>query len=81
MDYEKKLNVLAGFAEHRLYVLDALDHATVQKKKQPAKANWVFDNPFYIILNVAIGGDWPGSPDSSTVFPQNMYIDYVRIYQ
>ena len=33
MDYEKKLNVLAGFAEHRLYVLDALDHATVQKKK------------------------------------------------
>ena len=34
MDYEKKLNVLTGFAEHRLYVLDALDHATVQKKKQ-----------------------------------------------
>ncbi|MGE6573263.1 hypothetical protein [Psychrobacter namhaensis] len=33
MDYEKKLNVLTGFAEHRLYVLDALDHATVQKKK------------------------------------------------
>lgn len=63
------------------YFVDSKKYMTVQKKKLPAKANWVFDNPFYIILNVAIGGDWPGSPDSSTVFPQNMYIDYVRIYQ
>jgi len=36
--------------------------------------------PFYIILNTAVGGDWPGNPDPSTVFPQHHEIDYVRVY-
>ncbi|MEU4105076.1 family 16 glycosylhydrolase [Streptomyces tanashiensis] len=39
---------------------------------------WVFDHPFFIILNLAVGGDWPGSPDASTAFPQTMTVDYVR---
>ncbi|MBZ5547886.1 MAG: glycoside hydrolase family 16 protein [Acidobacteriia bacterium] len=42
---------------------------------------WVFDKPFFVILNVAVGGDWPGDPDSTTVFPQAMLVDYVRVYQ
>jgi beta-glucanase (GH16 family) len=42
---------------------------------------WVFNKPFFIILNMAIGGDFPGSPNAETVFPQTMYIDYVRVYQ
>ena len=42
---------------------------------------WVFDKPFFLILNLAVGGDWPGSPDSTTVFPQSMLVDYVRVYQ
>lgn len=41
---------------------------------------WVFDQQFYILLNVAVGGDWPGYPDGSTQFPQQMKIDYVRVY-
>ncbi len=41
---------------------------------------WVFDKPFFLILNLAVGGDWPGSPDSTTVFPQTMLVDYVRVY-
>jgi beta-glucanase (GH16 family) len=40
---------------------------------------WVFDHPFHMILNVAVGGRWPGSPDRSTVFPQTMLVDYVRV--
>jgi beta-glucanase (GH16 family) len=40
-----------------------------------------FHRPFFIILNLAIGGNWPGSPNSSTAFPANMKIDYVRVYQ
>ena len=40
-----------------------------------------FQEDFYFILNLAVGGDWPGSPDASTSFPQRMEIDYVRIYQ
>jgi len=39
-----------------------------------------FHKPQYILLNLAIGGDWPGSPDETTVFPQKYYIDYVRYY-
>ena len=40
-----------------------------------------FNHPFYLIFNVAVGGDWPGSPDGSTSFPQKMLVDYVRVYQ
>jgi beta-glucanase (GH16 family) len=40
-----------------------------------------FQQPFYLLLNVAVGGDWPGSPDASTVFPQKMLVEYVRVYQ
>jgi beta-glucanase (GH16 family) len=42
---------------------------------------WVFDQPFYIILNVAVGGNYVGSPNENSVFPQTMYVDYVRIYE
>jgi beta-glucanase (GH16 family) len=42
---------------------------------------WVYDHPFFIILNNAVGGDWPGAPDGTSVFPQRMSIDYVRVYQ
>ncbi|PRX50151.1 beta-glucanase (GH16 family) [Prauserella shujinwangii] len=40
---------------------------------------WVFDHPFYLILNLAVGGRWPGDPDGSTSFPQQLVIDYVRV--
>jgi beta-glucanase (GH16 family) len=41
---------------------------------------WVYDHPFFMIMNVAVGGYWPGYPDGSTVMPQQMLIDYVRVY-
>jgi beta-glucanase (GH16 family) len=40
-----------------------------------------FHNPFFILLNVAVGGDWPGPPDGTTTFPQRMFVDWVRVYQ
>ena len=40
-----------------------------------------FHNPFFFLLNLAVGGIWPGSPNDETVFPANMYVDYVRVYQ
>ncbi|MFI5184313.1 MAG: glycoside hydrolase family 16 protein, partial [Vicinamibacteria bacterium] len=46
----------------------------------PAGTKWVFDHPFFVILNVAVGGGWPGAPDATTVFPQRMLVDYVRVY-
>jgi beta-glucanase (GH16 family) len=43
--------------------------------------NWVFDHPFYIILNVAVGGNYLGFPTSQTPFPQSMLVDYVKVYK
>jgi beta-glucanase (GH16 family) len=40
----------------------------------------VFEHPFFIILNLAIGGNWPGSPDQTTSFPQDLVIDWVHVY-
>jgi beta-glucanase (GH16 family) len=58
------------------------DHAyhTTASADLPPGATWVYDQPFFIILNVAVGGRWPGAPDENTVFPQTMLVDYVRVY-
>ena len=63
----------------RFYVDDEL-YKTRTPADVPDGARWVYDHPFYLILNVAVGGNWPGSPDSSTSFPQTLRVDYVRIY-
>jgi beta-glucanase (GH16 family) len=47
----------------------------------PPGTTWVYDHPFFIILNLAVGGYWPGSPDATTTFPQQMLVDYVRVYK
>jgi len=43
-------------------------------------STWAFDDRHFILLNVAVGGGWPGPPDETTVFPQRMEVDYVRVY-
>lgn len=40
-----------------------------------------FKNPFFLIFNVAVGGNWPGYPDATTQFPQRMVVDYVRVFE
>jgi beta-glucanase (GH16 family) len=47
----------------------------------PKEARWVFNAPFYFLLNLAVGGDWPGPPDSSTPSTAEMVVDYVRVYK
>ena len=43
---------------------------------------WVFDDhPFELILNLSVGGYWPGKPDETTPFPASLVVDYIRIYQ
>ena len=50
---------------------------------QAAKGNvsWVYNHAFFIILNLAVGGDWPGAVDATTPFPSQMLVDYVRVYK
>jgi beta-glucanase (GH16 family) len=48
---------------------------------QPEPCEWVFNQPFYIIINMAVGGNFVGSPNTETVFPQTLLVDYVRVYK
>ncbi|GGJ48822.1 carbohydrate binding domain-containing protein [Deinococcus roseus] len=64
-----------------VYFLDGVEYQKVTAKDIPAGTVWVMDQPFFILLNLAIGGAWPGSPDETTPFPGDMLIDYVRVYQ
>lgn len=57
-------------------------YATFTPASLPKGAVWPFDGgKFFIILNLAIGGDWPGSPNRATTFPAQMLVDYVRVWQ
>lgn len=48
---------------------------------QNVNGNYPFNREFFFIFNIAVGGNWPGAPDASTVFPQRMYVDYIRVFQ
>lgn len=66
----------------KFYVDDPSNvYATYTPSSLPKGAVWPFDSgKFFFILNVAVGGAWPGSPDATTQFPQQMLVDYVRVY-
>ena len=66
--------------EIRFYVDQHL-YATRTPSDLPHGARWVYDHPFFIVLNLAVGGNWPGNPNSATEFPQRMLVDYVRVYR
>lgn len=63
------------------YVDDVLYSQITRKDVEDVGGQWVFDNSFFMILNLAVGGNLPGSPDTNTIFPQRMIVDYVRVYQ
>ena len=63
------------------FSLDGRRYGRVTVSQLPPKTRWVFDHPFFILLNLAIGGDWSGPPDRSTVLPQEMLIDWIRVWQ
>lgn len=63
------------------WFVDGKKYFTLTPKDLPKGKKWVYDHPFFLLLNLAIGGPWSGNPDENTVFPQEMLIDYVRVYQ
>jgi beta-glucanase (GH16 family) len=61
-----------------------VDNHVYKKVRLPASGHdgySVFRKPFFIILNLAVGGNWPGSPDATTDWPKQMKVDWVRVYQ
>ena len=70
--------------EIRWYVDDMFFHSETEwftTGRKAAQYPAPFDQEFYLLLNVAVGGYWPGNPDETSVFPQTLYVDYVRVYQ
>lgn len=63
------------------WFVDGRPYFHVTPASLPKGAKWVFDHPFFVILNLAVGGGWPGDPDATTKLPQQMVIDYVRVYR
>ena len=66
---------------HLYFFMDGFNYATLTKANLTNQQQWVYNHPFNIFLNVPVGGIWPESPDSTTVFPQRMIVSYVRVYQ
>jgi beta-glucanase (GH16 family) len=62
------------------WLVDDHEYETRTTADLPDGKRWVYDHPFFLLLNVAVGGQWPGNPDGSTQFPQTMTIDFVRVY-
>lgn len=87
--YHLAENVNAGYHVYAIewnatsisWYVDNNLYFTQTKAQVETKGRWVFDHPFYLILNNAVGGDWPRDPDGSSVFPQSFSIDYIRVYQ
>jgi beta-glucanase (GH16 family) len=63
------------------WYLDGQEFHRVTTNNLPSGTAWAFDHAFFVLLNVAVGGSWPGDPDASTSFPQQMLVDYVRVYR
>ncbi|MDQ6609001.1 MAG: family 16 glycosylhydrolase [Bacteroidota bacterium] len=70
---EWKLDQVKLFVDNNLFL-------TVNKT-DVGSSPYPFNAPFFFIFNVAVGGDWPGSPDATTTFPQRMIVDYIRVFQ
>jgi beta-glucanase (GH16 family) len=70
---EWETNRIRWYADSQLYF-------TVASTNIPGGTQWVFTQPESLLLNVAVGGGWPGNPNGTTTFPQRMTVDYVRVY-
>lgn len=63
------------------YLVDDTVHYVVERSQVQPYGNWVFDQPFFVILNLAVGGHFDGDPQSDAIFPATMLVDYVRVYR
>ncbi len=63
------------------FLLDGVVYKTITPADLPSGAAWPFNHPFFLLLNLAVGGEWPGAPNASTKFPAHMLVDWVRVWQ
>ncbi|MGM0369318.1 MAG: family 16 glycosylhydrolase [Bacillota bacterium] len=65
--------------EVEFYVDDKLYH--IVNKDEVGEEEWVYDKPQFFIMNLAVGGNWPGKPDENTEFPKTMEVDHIKVYE
>lgn len=63
------------------FFVDDEAYSIVTAAEVLARGDWAFDQPFFLLLNVAVGGDFVGAPDATTPFPATMQVDWVRVYR
>jgi beta-glucanase (GH16 family) len=63
------------------FLLDGAVYATVDRTALPAGAAWPFEHPAFLLLDLAVGGDWPGAPTAATPLPAQMLVDWVRVWR
>jgi beta-glucanase (GH16 family) len=63
------------------FMLDGVVYKTITPADLPSGSPWPFQHPFFLVLDLAVGGDWPGSPNVTTHFPAQMLVDWVRVWQ
>ncbi len=63
------------------FMLDGSVYKTITPADLPAGAAWPFKHPYFLLMDLAVGGEWPGSPNASTHFPAQMLVDRVRVWQ
>ena len=81
-DFSTEFNVFSIIWESnsvKWYMNDMLYHSI--NTGSVGSNNYPFNQEFFFILNVAVGGNWPGNPNASTNFPQQMQVDYIRVFQ
>ncbi|MGA2176836.1 MAG: glycoside hydrolase family 16 protein [Verrucomicrobiota bacterium] len=66
--------------ERITWFMDGRQYFSVTPSQLPKSTRWVFNQPKFLLLNLAVGGVWPGYPDDTTTLPQRMVVDYVRVY-
>ena len=64
-----------------VFFVDGKQHYVIHRADVERHGNWVFDHPFFVILNLAVGGTFDGDPRSDSVLPATMLVDYVRVYR
>jgi beta-glucanase (GH16 family) len=61
------------------FELDGRPYGSIVRADLAARRRWVFDHPFFVLVNLAVGGQWPGAPDHTTGFPATMLVDWIRL--
>ncbi|NQX92535.1 MAG: family 16 glycosylhydrolase [Flavobacteriales bacterium] len=64
-----------------VWYFDDIEYFRINRSELPEGIEWLYAQDYYLLLNVAVGGNWPGYPDGSTSFPAEMLVDYVRVYE